>query len=50
MVYIEFDGYSASTIEFSELIVGALALVLDAQHDPFPSKLTDWPATLKTQS
>lgn len=50
MVYIEFDGYSVSMMEFSEIIVGALTWIFDAGDDPFPSKLTDWLATLKTQS
>ena len=50
MVYIDFDSYSASMMEFSELIVGALTWVLDAGDDPFPSKLTDWLATLKITS
>jgi len=34
MVCIDFEGYSASMMEFSELIVGALTWIFDARDDP----------------
>jgi hypothetical protein len=47
MVYIDFDGYSTSMMEFSELIVGSLAWIFDKSDTPFPAKLTEWLARLK---
>jgi hypothetical protein len=47
MVYIDFDGYSTSMMEFSELIVGAMTWVFDERDEPFPIELTAWLARLK---
>jgi hypothetical protein len=47
MVYVDFDGYSTSMMEFSELIVGAMAWIFDESDEPFPVALTAWLARLK---